>query len=76
MDAATMTPAAKPVRERWSVRFICPFRKNTKPAPTVVPRNGRRITVKISGNIEKPPLLYHIITGKICKWKSQVQRGK
>ena len=29
-EAATITPAAKPVRLRCRVRFICPFKKNTK----------------------------------------------
>ena len=39
-DAATMTPAAKPVRLLCTISFSCPLRKNTMAAPREVPRKG------------------------------------
>ena len=39
-DAATMTPAAKPVRLRWSRSPSARFMKKTQAAPSVVPRKG------------------------------------
>ena len=39
-DAATITPAAKPVRLRWRVRFMAPFIKKTIALPMQVPRKG------------------------------------
>gem|GEM_PF-3415502 len=39
-DAATMTPAAKPVSARCSPSDICSFIKKTQAAPRVVPING------------------------------------
>jgi len=42
-DAATMTPAAKPVNARWTLSRKEFFKKNTQPAPRLVPRNGIRI---------------------------------
>ena len=40
MDAAVMTPAAKPVRPRWIPSDKSRLRKNTHAAPKVVPRKG------------------------------------
>ena len=42
-DAATITPAAKPVRARWMPSRREFFKKNTQPAPRLVPRKGIRI---------------------------------
>ena len=42
-DAATMTPAAKPVRARWMPSLRDFFKKNTQPAPRLVPRKGIKI---------------------------------
>ena len=42
-DAATMTPAAKPVRARWMPSRREFFKKNTQPAPRLVPRKGIKI---------------------------------
>ena len=39
-EAATMTPAAKPVRARCKDSLNAFFRKNTHAAPSVVPRKG------------------------------------
>ena len=35
MEAATITPAAKPLKERWRFRFIFPFKKKTDPELSV-----------------------------------------
>ena len=48
IEAATITPAAKPVSARSKGRGMAPFRKNTHPAPAVVPRKGRKISRMIS----------------------------
>ena len=40
MDAAVMTPAAKPVRPRWIPSDKSLLRKNTHAAPKVVPERG------------------------------------
>ena len=40
MDAATMTPAANPVRARWTPVLMSFLRKNTHAAPAAVPKNG------------------------------------
>ena len=40
MEAATMTPAAKPVSARCTCRFSAFFIKNTHADPAVVPKNG------------------------------------
>ena len=42
-DAATITPAAKPVRARWMPSRREFFKKNTQPAPRLVPRKGIKI---------------------------------
>ena len=42
-EAATITPAAKPVRERCTLSPSDFFIKNTHAEPSVVPRNGIRI---------------------------------
>ena len=39
-EAATITPAAKPVNERCTVSLSVFFMKKTQAAPSVVPRNG------------------------------------
>ena len=41
--AATITPAAKPVRARCTASLSVFLRKNTHAAPSDVPRNGIRI---------------------------------
>ena len=41
MDAATMTPAAKPVRMRLTVLLRLPRMRKTIAAPAVVPKSGR-----------------------------------
>ena len=46
MDAATMTPAAKPVSARWMLSLSAFLMKNTHAAPSDVPRNGIRIPQK------------------------------
>ena len=51
MDAATMTPAAKPVSPRWTFRWSCSFIKYTQPAPRLVPAKGIRIPFQTSGLI-------------------------
>ena len=43
IDAATMTPAAKPVNARCTGTPSDLFKKNTQPAPNIVPRNGSSI---------------------------------
>ena len=40
IEAATITPAAKPVSARWMDNFRFLRRKNTQPAPAAVPING------------------------------------
>ena len=40
IEAATITPAANPVRQRWTIRLSSFFIKKTKQAPSVVPANG------------------------------------
>ena len=47
-DAATMTPAAKPVRTFWTLGGISRLSTNTMAAPRLVPRKGRIITWAIS----------------------------
>ena len=42
-EAATITPAAKPVSERCTVSLSVFFIKNTHAAPSDVPRNGIKI---------------------------------
>jgi hypothetical protein len=42
-DAATMTPAAKPVRIFYTVAGISRLRRNTMAAPRLVPRKERSI---------------------------------
>ena len=42
-EAATITPAAKPVSERCTASLNDFFKKNTHAAPSDVPRNGIRI---------------------------------
>ena len=39
-EAATMTPAAKPVSIRWSRRFMAPRMKKTIALPKTVPTKG------------------------------------
>ena len=48
IDAATITPAAKPASERRTKSPSDFFIKNTHAAPSVVPRNGIRIPRKVS----------------------------
>ena len=46
MDAATITPAAKPVSALWTPSFRSFFRKKTQAAPSDVPRNGIRSPIR------------------------------
>ena len=46
-DAATITPAAKPVSAFCILSEICFFRRKTIAAPRLVPRNGIRTPSKI-----------------------------
>jgi hypothetical protein len=48
MEAATMTPEAKPVSPRCTERCIFPRMKNTQAAPRDVPRKGINNPQKIS----------------------------
>ena len=48
MDAATITPAAKPARERCTRSPRDFFIKNTQAAPSVVPKKGIMIPRKVS----------------------------
>ena len=48
IDAATITPAAKPASERCTKSPSDFFIKNTHAAPSVVPRNGISIPRKVS----------------------------
>ena len=48
MDAATITPAAKPARERCIKSLSVFFIKNTQAAPSVVPKKGIMIPRKAS----------------------------
>ena len=48
IDAATITPAAKPARERCTRSPSDFFIKNTQAAPSVVPRKGISIPIKDS----------------------------
>jgi len=43
IEAATITPAAKPVNARCTCVPSDLFKKNTHPAPITVPKNGSRI---------------------------------
>ena len=45
IDAATITPAANPVKILCMLRLILPLRKKTQAAPAVVPRKGMRIAL-------------------------------
>ena len=42
-EAATITPAAKPVRLFCTFSLMLPFMKKTQAAPRLVPKNGIRI---------------------------------
>ena len=66
IDAATITPAAKPASERWTRSPSDFFIKNTQAAPAVVPRNGIRIPRTVC--ICLPP-------GAICSFCSPPRRG-
>ena len=48
MDAATITPAAKPARDRRTKSLSDCFIKNTQAEPNVVPRKGISIPRKVS----------------------------
>ena len=59
-DAATITPAAKPISIRSSFLFIVPRIKNTAAEPSAVPKTGRKTIFTIS--IEKPAFIFSIIS--------------
>ena len=48
MDAATITPAAKPARERCTRSLRDLFIKNTQAEPSAVPKKGIMIPRKVS----------------------------
>ena len=48
IDAATITPAAKPARARCTETPSDFFIKNTQAAPSVVPKKGIMIPIKVS----------------------------
>ncbi len=50
-DAATMTPAAKPVRDLCTAGGSALRMTNTQAAPRTVPRKGSRIPCKVSNGI-------------------------
>ncbi len=52
IEAATMTPAANPVRTRVTMRLIWPRMRKTSAAPSVVPANGiaRPQAVSVAGS--------------------------
>ena len=55
-EAATITPAAKPVSAFCTLEEICFFRKKTIAAPRLVPRNGIRMPSAIWMLIVMPRL--------------------
>ena len=55
-EAATITPAAKPVSERCTASLSAFFIKNTHAAPSAVPRNGIRIPQNVC--IRQLPFCY------------------
>ena len=62
IEAATITPAAKPVRLRCTSGFSSFFMKKTQAAPKVVPAKGInnpcQILVFNSSDIDKTPFYY------------------
>jgi hypothetical protein len=56
-DAATITPAAKPVSARWTMAFSLPRMKNTHAAPNEVPKKGINMPRTTSIFMFKPPLV-------------------
>ena len=54
-DAAAITPAANPVRARWSVSPMPRSRKKTQPAPRDVPRKGRNSSPRIRSVMSRTP---------------------
>ena len=60
MDAATITPAAKPARERCIKSLSVFFIKNTQAAPNVVPKKGIMIPRKVSICLTAFALQYYL----------------
>ena len=60
MDAATITPAAKPARERCTRSPRDLFIKNTQAEPSVVPKKGIMIPIKVSIRLTAFALLYYL----------------
>ena len=54
IDAATITPAANPVKARWTRSFMVFFIRNTQAAPSAVPKNGIKIPVQASIRMVSP----------------------
>jgi hypothetical protein len=54
-DAATITPAAKPVKAFSTLGCIFPFKKNTHAEPKAVPIKGISIPLIISAKKYQPP---------------------
>jgi hypothetical protein len=67
MDAATITPAAKPVKARWIDRFMPVFKKNTHPAPNDVPMSGRKSSINTFFIISGCPPLNSIVSQKFSR---------
>ena len=55
MEAATITPAAKPVSDRCTRALSEPRMKNTQAEPSAVPTNGIKRPFQISTGIVLPP---------------------
>ena len=53
IEAATITPAANPVKARWTRSPSDFFRKNTQAAPKDVPRKG--IKTPYTASMSVPP---------------------
>ena len=60
IDAATITPAAKPASERCTKSPSDFFIKNTHAAPSIVPRNGISIPRKVSICLTAFALQYYL----------------
>ena len=60
MDAATITPAAKPASERCTKSPKDFFIKNTQAAPSVVPKKGIMIPMKVSIRLTAFILQYYL----------------
>ena len=60
IDAATITPAAKPASERCTRSPRDLFMKNTQAEPSVVPKKGIMIPIKVSIRLTAFVLQYYL----------------